>query len=292
MVYLTYRFSGDMFADGAGGDQHLIDLTERLSSHYGSLVRQCSAVKVRAIWMRVYNPATAIEDQTIACSGKYIFMEPTAARKKALRAAFDTVQVNRRLLGLAGRGKSYDFRVGLAPDYSTDVGAFNQGVKFNAWVQNDDEPLFLAGHNSQGIMDVYNSSIPLDPSPQDDPVGFGTWIDEDSTEITPGENVDFITNEENVVGSSYGYYVEGRADEEFETLPFACAFSSRHSSSVGVAPVVGDTSSISVIEGPVTLMCGLLGVYVDTTTVDDSATQTADYGVEITVDVESWDSLL
>ena len=39
-------------------------------------------------------------------------------------------------------------------------------------------------------------------------------------------------------------------------------------------------------------MCGLLGVYIDTTTIDDSLGQTADWGIEVSVEVESWTPIM
>jgi len=39
-------------------------------------------------------------------------------------------------------------------------------------------------------------------------------------------------------------------------------------------------------------MCGLVGVYVDTVAVDDSETENQDYGLEVTLDIESWKPIM
>lgn len=286
MVRLTYTFSGDMFADGDGADQHLMDLSEKMSGHYGRLIRQGQIFNVKKIEARMVNldPFVEQEDEVIAVSGAYIFMEPTSNRKAAWREAFKTVQANRKLLGLQGRRKSYDFRVGLAPGYNTDVGVGNDGVKFNAWVADQDEPLHLAGHGTQGIFDVYNTGLPGDPQPQDDnEVGFDTWIQKELSSI--GEDVDFVTNEEvAILGTTRGYYIEGAASTEFERAPFMLSFQSRYGPG---GPDNGAVTNPSQAED-IQCMCGVIGVFIDTTTVDDSIFQGQDYSMEITVDVESW----
>ena len=129
---LEYTFEGDAFADGGGGDKFLIDLSEDLSNKYGRLIRQGQVFRVSRINMRLKNPDTLVQDQTIAASGKLFYYHPTVNRKKAWKVALDTWNANRRALGVTGRGM--DFRVGISDGYSTNVGAGNDGVKFNAWI--------------------------------------------------------------------------------------------------------------------------------------------------------------
>ena len=288
MPLLHYEFTGDAFADGAGGDHFLMDLSEGLSAKYGKLIRQGQVFRVRSIMARIYNPNTLVQDVMMAVAGNYIFMHPTGNRKKAWKNAFKAVQANRRLVGNLADGSqptsAYDFRVGLALDYSTDVGLWNDGVKFNAWIDNDDSPLILAGHTTQGIFNVYNGQILQDPLPVNPYAGFGTWIQKDAGAI--GDELDFVQNESE-------YFVQGQASTAFDYAPFQVAFSQLFDSDQIDVPGFetvyhGGTTEVDRMEAPLDVMCGLIGVNVDTTTVDDSAGQTEEWGVQFVVDVERW----
>lgn len=294
MPLLHWNYTGDAFADGAGGDHHLIDISEKLSKLYGKLIRQGQVFRVRSIMARIFNPNTLVQDVMMAVSGNYIFMHPTSNRKKAWKHAFQAVQANRRLVGnLADGGpgqkqSGYDFRVGLALDYSTDVGLWNDGVKFNAWIDNDDSPLILAGHTTQGIFNVYNGQLSQEPFPVNPYAGFGTWIQKDLDAI--GDELDFVQNENE-------FYVPGQASTTFEVAPFQVAFSQLFDSDQidipGFETVYhGSTTDVDEMSAPIDVMCGLIGVNVDTTTVDDSAAQTEEWGLQIIVDVERWSPIL
>jgi hypothetical protein len=217
----------------------------------------------------------------IAVSGRYIYMEPTSNRKKAWLNGFKTVQANRRLVGNMNNNPNssgYDFRVGLAPNYSSDAGWLMDGVKFNAWVDNDLSPLLLAGHASHGLMNVWNDQMTSQELPHNPEDGFGTWIGKDAAATT--SQLDFVMSED-------PFYVQGLASPNFEYSPFAASFSNVFDSFTGVSGEIADTY-VSHLQGPLHVMCGLIGVHIDTTVVDDSSAQTQDWTLEITVDVESW----
>ena len=284
MPRLTYRFENTLFADGAGSHKYLCDISEKLSTLYGRLVRQGQNFKIRRIEARIFNPNTLVQDVVMSASGNYVFMVPTAARTKAWWNAFKAVQVNRRLVGNTNnsRNSGYDFRIGLAPDYSTDVGIWNEGVKFNAWIENDAHSLLLAGSATQGIMEVYNGQLNSQALPHNPDAGFGTWIDKNVAASI--DELDFVNNEN-------PYYVQGAASPDFDYAPFSVAFSSTYDSAFDAVDSLGTVTNPSVADGPMVAMCGLLGVHIDTTGSDDSLSQTQDYGLEIIIDVESWKPL-
>ncbi len=267
-----------MFQDGAGTHKYLMDVSEGLSKHYGRMIRQGQIFKIRSITARIFNPNTAVQDVVMSASGNFIFMEPTKHRLDAWKSAFKAVQANRNLLGLT-RSKDYDFRVGLHPDYSTDVGIFGQGVKFNAWINSDAEPLHLSGDPTQGIFDVFNEQIDQSGYPHNQTDGFGTWIARNTG--AAGDELDFVTNENT-------FYSEGQASITYNWEAFSCAFSSIYDSAYDAQDSLGTVTTPSVVQGPLSTMCGVIGINVDTTGSDDTASQTQDYGLQIIVDVQSW----
>lgn len=282
MPLLHYEYEGTMFQDGAGSHKYLMDVSEGLSKHYGKLIRQGQIFRIRSIRARIFNPNTAVQDVVMSVSGNYIFMEPTKFRKEAWKEAFRTVQRNRKLLGTRNDKsilEGYDFRVGLHPDYSTDVGAWGEGVKYNAWVNSDAEPLHLSGGSPQGIFDVWNSQIMQANSPVNPGEGFGTWIATNSGAL--GDELDFVTNEN-------GYYVPDTASIDYNWAPFQVAFSSIYDSAGDAQDSIGTVTNTDVLTGPIHTMCGLIGINVDTTGSDDTISQTQDYGLQVVVDIESW----
>lgn len=294
MVRVTYSWEADAFADGAGGDKYLMDLSDELSRKYGRMIRQGQIFKIKSIEARLRSASQGVglQDEVMAVSGKYIYAHPTKNRLDAWKNAFKTVQANRRLLGetQSGRatsspGMNYDFRVGLAEGYKTDTGvpALPHGVKYNAWVQNEGMPLLLAsswtGLGESGIFNVWNELLITGGQPSDQGDGFGTWID---------KNVLATTSELDFTVGDTPIFTPGDASTEFETAPFQVAFSSVFDSAGHLVSYdIGNTTNISITHD-ITAMCGLIGVYVDTSTVDDSEFQTQEYILEITVDVESW----
>ena len=283
MPKLVYRFEGDAFADGAGGDKFLIDLSEQMSTHYGRLIRQGQIFTVSSIDARVVNPDTTLQDEVIAVSGRYVYMEPTGNRIQAWKNGFQTVQSNRRLVGNHSKTGEYDFRVGLAPGYGTATGIFGtDGVRYNAWIKSDASPLMLAGEPEQGLCDVWNEQLGTVATPKNPGDGFGTWMAKNAG--ATGDELDFVLNEQE-------YFVKGSASTQFEYSPFACSFSNVIGSSSGVNGDIADTARDS-LEGPIRVMCGLIGVYVDTTTVDDTSAQSQDWALEITVSVERWKPII
>lgn len=282
MPRLTWEFQGDAFADGAGDDRFLIDLSEDLSQLYGKMIRQGQVFRVRQIDIRLINPNTLVQDEVMAVAGNLSYFHPTKPRKEAWRNAYQTVQQNRRALGIrTGSKDDYDFRVGYLADYSTDVGAWGEGVKFNAWVNADDDPLCL-DHTTvkNSVFGVYNRQHQTSAHPANQDGGFGHWAQKDADAIA--DELDFITNETE-------YFSPELASAVASKIPFQVAFSNVFDNSVvGIFRDHGGTTSAQHCLGPYDVMCGLLGVQIDTTTVDDSETQTQDWRIQISVDIESW----
>jgi len=287
MPRLQYTFGGDAFADGAGGDKFLIDLSEGLSDLYGKMVRQGQIFTIRQIDVRMVNPNTVVQDEVMGVSGKFVWFHPTGPRKKAWANAFRACQRLRGVHGFSGASspRNYDFRIGLAEGYSTDTGVWSDGVKFNAWCNSDNDELHLThGSDEQSIFAVWNKSLMYNASPYNYVEGFGTpWA---SDAAATGDQIDFIVNE-------YTYFEQDKASLEAASAPFQLAFSQVFDSAGHVVSYdIGSTTSPSHVQGPLSVMCGLLGVYIDTSTVDDSELQTQDWQIEISVDVQSWNPIL
>jgi len=288
MPRLNYQFGGDAFANGAGGDKHLIDLSEGLSDLYGKMVRQGQVFRVRQVDVRLINPVDTVQNEILGVSGKLVYFHPTTARKKAWANAFRACQRLRGVHGFSGASspRNYDFRVGLADGYSSDVGVFGEGVKFNAWCNSDADELHLtyAADSKQSIFSVWNRSLMYNRSPYNYAEGFGTPWQSDAAAL--GDEIDFIANE-------HTYFEQDEASTEAATLPFQVAFSQVFDSAGHLVSYdIGGTTTHDNLTGPVSVMCGLLGVYIDTTTVDDSEFQTQDWVIEISVDVQSWSPIL
>ena len=291
MPRIQYSLEGDAFADGAGGDKLLLDLSEKLSLIYGNQVRQGQIFTVRQVDVRMYNPNTLTQDEVMGVSGKLVYFAPTKNRKLAWKNAFMTWLQNRQALGVKTRGA--DFRVGLSDGYALSTGLnAPDGVKFNAWINDEEQPLMLASNTEEqdifGNWTVNHQVTGQTPSNK----SFGHWAQKDA--LTLADDLDFTSEDTQ-------FYALGEASKEAQTVPFQVHFASWFDNGSAMAnPVLGQAaiksfgsgSSISHIDGPLHVMCGLMGVYVDTTTVDDSEFQVSDWGIEISIDVEKWSPIL
>lgn len=278
---LSYTFGGDAFADGSGGDKFLIDVSEGLSQVYGKLVRQGQVFTIRDVVVRIVNPGSAIQDNNMNVSGKLVYYAPTRYRKLAWKQAFETWLSNRRDLGVNGRGS--DFRVGFSDDYSTDVGAFGTGVKFNAWINDEETPLQLnSGTENMDIFGNWTANYGVS-SPDTTHKSFGHWAQKDTASL--GDDLDFVTNESQ-------YYSVGEASNIAQVIPFQVGFGAwwddANTDPADFSGITNQSSYMSRFHA----MCGLVGVYVDTTTVDDTISQTQDWLIEVSLDVEAWSPLL
>jgi len=280
MVRLDYTFSGDAFADGSGNDKFLIDLSEGLSSLYSRQIRQGQIFTVKAVDMRLKNPGTVGQDEMMACSGSMLYYAPTSFRKKAWAVARQVWYSRLKELGIQS-SKGADFRVGFSTGYSTDVGIFGEGVKFNAWLNADDDPLMFTGGSNpteQSIFKNYNDNQTTESYPVNPDGGFGHWAQKDVDALT--DQLDFITNENPI-------YLRGHASETAQNIPFAASFSNVIASTIGVSGDVADTQMFQH-HGEFDTMCGLIGLSVDTTLVDDTAAQTQEWTLCVSVEVDSW----
>lgn len=270
-----------MFADGSGSTKYLIDLSAQLSKRYGKLIRQGQIFKVKSIQARIFNPNTLVQDVLMSCSGNYLFMNPTGNRKKAWLSGFKACQANRKLLfGTAPKRSGYDFRIGLAPGYSSNPDGYSSGVAFNAWIQDEDKIMYLAGDSDTGVMDVYNQQMDLTTAkyPSNPEDGFGTWAHHDTQEM------DFVQNEEH-------FFNWDEASADFDHAPFQLAFSSIYDSAGDAQDSLGTVTNTDTTED-LTVMCGLIGIHIDTTGSDDTVSQTQEMGLELIVDVESWSPII
>lgn len=283
----------EMASDGATSQKRVIDLSAALSAHYGRLIRQGQVFMIRGLHFRLRNPGGVIQDEVMDLSGQLEFFQPTGNRKKAWAAAFKAVQAHRRLLGI--REENYDFRVSLNEDYGT--------VPFNAWINEENDPLYLARTDDsilnpthhQGIFNVYNEGLtgtkyvtPTDPESGGN--GFGTPF---MTASMTDEAIDFTTDET-------PFFVEGWAHESTESIPFQLGFTSVYDSFTGLeddASRITNSVHIDLSNAQIPVMCGLLGVHIDTTAVDDAGILGGillgpETTLEVSVDVERWSPIL
>lgn len=279
MPTVSSTFSVSNFGDGAGSTNYVIDLAAALSSYYGKLIRQGNAFRITGYGVRVFNPNTVVQDESLSASGKLVFYEPTGNRKKAWKKAFQAVQHQRKLMGITEKG--YDFRVGLHSSYAQ--------VPQQAWIRDSGEELSLGSGSTDrnGIFAVHNSGLIDDSLPEDAAMnGFGSPYD--FAGLTEGD-ADFKDG----LGDT-GFYTPGTASQLAGILPFQAAAAGIYDA--GVFASGGDIApawtNAQMDTCDVTVMCGLLGVVIDTTIVDDTTGQTQDTAIEVMLDVHSWSPLL
>jgi len=286
MPRLEYRFSGDAFADGAGDDNFLIDLSANLSRLYGRLIRQGQIFKINSVDVRIVNPNTPVQDEVMAVSGKLVYFHPTSGRTKAWKTAKSSVMSHRKTMGLKTTRGNYDFRVGLFKGWgsTTDTGILLSGVQHNAWINSSSDYLVLngGGDTDVDIFGNHNANLNTSPGLTNPTGGFGHWAMKDAASIA--DELDFMRNE-------HTFFTPGEAALFTSSLPFQVSFTSVFASGIGASEAANSVTTSDRASGPLYVMCGLLGVKIDTTTVDDSAAQVADWTLEISVDVESWSPL-
>jgi len=276
-----WRFTGDADGDGAVSHKYLLDISEKLSQRYGRLIDQGQVFRVKSVDIRMFNPDTTIEDETLSVAGDLVYYEPTKMRKLAWLNARDAWRNNRRALGVKSRDA--DFRVGLHEGYSTDVGVWNDGVKFNAWINADAHPLMLThGATPQSIFETWNVNMTdstADIDPKDPNGGFGHWAQKDVDSLA--DTLDFVANQTK-------FYTRYQASPTMTHVPFQLNFSAWFDNGTSDPPDFGSASNAEHIVSGLNVMCGVVGLYIDTTTVDDSETENQDYGVEVSLEIERW----
>lgn len=260
-------------ADGSMSHNMTLDLSAMLSQRYGHLVKQGQIFTVRGIQVRLKNPNTAAQDNLLSAAGSLVYVSPTAPRKKAWRNGRTAVRKLRRMAGLKN-DDDYDFRVGLHPDYGEVVG--------QAWVRSESNELTLLGGEADqnSCFSVWNASLapplPVDPDlngfgfPFDTPWALGTG------------DMDFREG----LGGDAPYFQKDLADQATDSVEFQVAFAGAYDAVGGED--FGAVTNAEDIDGPMHVMCGLIGLHIDTTIPDDTETQTEDFELIVTVDVERW----
>lgn len=281
MVRVTSTYTFNAGSDGAIDEKFTIDLASMLSEKYGRLIRQGQVFKVTGVDVRAFNPDTAVQDSVSACSGNLYYYHPTGNRKTAWKAAFKAVQELRRAHGL--KEQHYDFRVGVHPLYG--------GVAQQAWIRGESHVLTLSGPDDDrnSIFSVHNAGlvqemVPVDP----DMNGFGTPYD--TSGITEGD-LDFKEDGYGTFPQDSPFFLPGSASHTADVIPFtASATGLIDFDAVNEDEYFGPSWTLTEqnLDSPV--MCGLLGVHVDSTVTDDLLNQ--DVGIQITVEVESWSPIL
>ena len=287
MARISWYFEGAANGTGERQQKFLCDISEKLSEYYGRLIRQSHTFTIRSIDIRVVNPdqtGEIYDDEVIAVSGMFNYYEPTKNRIAAWRNGFEAWLTNRKSLGVKSRNA--DFRVGLSDGYSTDVGVWGDGVKFNAWINADDDPLMLNNSvDKQSLFRTWNEAVASQAliQPTNPTGGFGHWAQKDADSLL--DQLDFVTNENE-------YFTEDQASTTSQRLPFMLNFSAWFDNATSDPADFGSVSNAEHIQGPIRSMCGLMGLYIDTVTVDDSETENQDYGIEVSMDIQSWKPLI
>jgi len=285
MPIFQYQFEADATGDGATSDKFLVDVSARLSELYGRLIRQGQVFKIRRIQARLYNPNTLIQDETIAVSGKIWYYHPTLYRKLAWHQALKTWKQARQKMGISQRG--VDFRVGLHDGYGEAGAGSKLGVYQQCWIKDEEKPLQLTASDDEDrdIFGIWSENHAI-ATPNPSAVrNFGTAFARNAD--ADDDFLDFVTN-------SLAYYNEEAASKEACVAPFMLNFSGWHDNADADPEDFSSATNAAIIPGPMHVMCGLIGVYVDTTIVDDSETPggTQDWGLELHVDVESWSPIM
>lgn len=263
-------------ADGSFTHRQTLDISAALSEYYGRLVRQGQMFKIRSVDVRLKNPNTLAQDNNLSAAGSLLWIAPTAPRKKAWRNGLRAVQRLRRMAGV--KSKDYDFRVGFHPDYGEVVG--------QAWVRSESNELTLCSSDptdQNSCFSVWNAGnqppTPVDPDlngfgfPFDTPWALGTG------------DMDFKEG----LGGDATYFTKDEASQQPDATHFQLMFAGAFDAA-GLDDYAAGTNAEHIM-GPFNVMCGVMGLQIDTTIPDDSETQTEDFEVLITLDVESWSPL-
>ena len=277
MVRITVGYENTVAADGSLSNKFLIDIPKMLSERYGKLIRQGQLFKIKSAHVRMVNPNSLVQDNLLTASGRILFYAPTKNRKDAWKSAFRAVANLRKTHGL--KSPNYDFRVGLEPTYGA--------VVQQAWVREEGDTLVLGSEpdNQNGIFAVHNAQLPMNMQTYKNPVdermnGFGTPYD--LVGVNSLQDLDFKEG----LGGDQGYFVEGEANLTMESIPFSVSHSGAFDN-LGTDDHIGVTNA-EHIDVNSFAMCGLVGVLIDTQVPDDTETQTEDYGIQVTLDIERW----
>lgn len=267
-----------------GGVRFTIDLAAELSKIYGKLIRQNQIFKIGAIHCRLVNPDTAVQDEFMGASGNLQYFHPTRNRIKAVKNAYNAVQMHRRNQGI--RTEGYDFRVGFNPYFGT--------VLQQANIIGDAKPIYLSvptdgsltsviglitaaggdaslvsailaagGFDDQGCFNVYNDNMADLGLPRPSSNGFGSPYQSllDTAGIT---EADFVSDETI-------FFTKNEASTQEQSVPFQLAYTHVTGSQLGVDGEENTTTGITTIKGhePISVLNGLMGVVIDTTGVND-----------------------
>ena len=78
----------------------------------------------------------------------------------------------------------------------------------------------------------------------------------------------------------------GSADQTMDSIPYSVAHAGAFDN-LGTDDFGAVTNAENIIVDSM-VMCGLVGVTIDTQIPDDSELQTEDYGIQVTLDIEKW----
>lgn len=282
MVRVTTSYTFSAATDGHPSNQRFtIDIASMLSEKYGKLIRQGQVFMVTGIDVRAFNPNTLVQDSVSAASGNLYYFHPTANRKRAWKSAFNAVQTLRRQVGLNEKG--YDFRVGYHPTYG--------GIMQQAWVRTEDDVLTLGGPSDDRncIFAVHNAQL-VDNGAHTEPVdasmnGFGTPFD------TSNSDLDFKEDGYGTVTHDTEFFTEGTASLTVDAIPWvASATGLIDFDLINEDEYFGPSWTMTALDQTCPVMCGVLGVHIDSTVTDDLLTQ--DVGIQVTLDVTEWKPII
>jgi len=281
MVRVTRSYTFSAGTDGSLDERFTIDIASMLSEKYGKLIRQGQVFMVTGVDVRAFNPNTLVQDSVSAASGNLYYYHPTANRKRAWMAAFKAVQTLRRQVGL--QEKDYDFRVGYHPTYG--------GIMQQAWVRSEDDVLCLGGasDDQNSIFAVHNAQLISDGAhnaPADGAMnGFGTPFD------TSNSDLDFKEDGYGTITADTPYFNEGTASLTVDAIPWtASATGLIDFDALNEDEYFGPSWTMTALDQSCPVLCGVLGVHVDSTVTDDLVNQ--DVGIQITLDVTEWKPII
>ena len=259
--------------DLTGEPETLIDVSVLLSDFYGRLVRQGQVFKCTNFNFTLRQDDNLLNNEVGgAVSGFLQYYEPTKYRKAAWIYAFNQCQKARKAHGTPM--SNYDFRVGLHTDYPE---VFRQ-----AWVQADQNPLYLAGGvaGQNSIFKTWNANADkkLTIQQPQEMLNFGTPVA--FTDTSSSADRDFVINDT-------AYFKQNNASEQAGNLAFMASFMNRIEDNQTSDTAASAGTTAHSYYAPIHAMCGLIGVKLESSAIDATIAND-DVTLDISFDVESW----
>lgn len=155
----------------AAGRKFGLDISSQLTEQLGRMIRQCQIFDIKSVTIGLKRGDVSSTTE-VSASGQVLWMEPTAARIKAIKNAFFVVTKHRKMQGVTGNWQ-YDFRIGQdtsAGYYTTgsytggyplpnQAIAYDDGNAYSLWMVASADYANV-NENKNSVFRTYNYGLP------------------------------------------------------------------------------------------------------------------------------------